>query len=163
MVNELQHSGSCNYHPLHLSLTFPLDCVPNPFINRISQLLPIVKRHCVFFLNLENSFQYFWNYTAFWKVNIYREYKTMTQPLSFPAVQSIISMNCIVTIGNALPRFHVWEALTRDGDHMVSQACSNNWVNYKRVLLIPSSFQGLNLYSADMKVGTFLISFYQHN
>ena len=31
----------------------------------------------------------------------------MTQLLSFPAMQPIISMNCIVTIDNALPRFHV--------------------------------------------------------
>jgi hypothetical protein len=85
-----------------------------------------------FAVNWKISFIYLRLYITFWKVNIYKGYKMMTQLLSFNAFQSIISMNCTVTIHNALPHFHVWEASTRDGDHMVSHARSNNWLNYKR-------------------------------
>jgi hypothetical protein len=96
-----------------------------------------------FAVNWKISFKCLRLYITFWKVNrpIYKGHKMMTQLLSFPAFQPIISMKCTVTIDNALPRFHVSEASTRDGGHMVSHARSNNWVSYKRYCKFHSHFK----------------------
>lgn len=137
----MQHSGSYNYHLLYLSFTLPpFLCSYTIYLTELSCWCP--SSGCsAFTVNWKINFKYFRMYITFWKVNIYKGHKMMTQLLSFPAFQPIISMNCIVTIDNALPRFHVWEASTRDGDHMASHACSNNWVNYKRYCKFHSHFK----------------------